>query len=1597
MNSLIKKLKPLALGFAYVFFGTAPVWADDTEIYFNASAQSSGVRNNLLFVIDTSGSMSSLDNDSVSRMNELKSAFKTLLTTLDNANVGLMRFSNPGGPVLYPVRNINASASSLSLTGNVTKSVQSENDDGFEFNLAHTVLLNTTELQLGQNASVSPSAGAVNVAVAVDSDDAEYRLDNNSVSLTNGDLDMSSENDTGTRQQIIGVRFANITIPVGATVTSAYMQFVESEHKSSGTMTVEIVAEKVSGGTFTSTDHPKSRYDNTTNLTSSASKVTWSSAMPGDDVTMQTPDITAMVQEVVNGSGWLTGNAMTFLFKRPAASAALGRIGFVSANSTFNRPRLIVNYTIGPAISGSVTTALRFTDVNIPRGATVTTAYLELTSGASLSDTPTRFSVSADSADNSAALSTATGDITSRVKSTAVTWDVTDPWVSGTPYESPNLTAQIQAVVNRAGWCGGNALTLLLEGNAGHRIAMAYESGSDVAPKLVVNYDKSSIPASTCQQATFSRQVSTGNDDAEQKGTATNVNSGDLDIAYDSGAQTVGIRFTNITVPQNAQIQSAYIRMRASENSSSIVNWTLKGQASNDAPGFVADNNNITDRATTSASVAWSIAAATSWVDDSYYDSPNVASIVQELVNRGGWVSGNDMAFIITGTGTNKRAVDTYNGSSGNAPTLIINYVDNTASGSSRTVRDELLEIVDSLSAGGNTPLQDTFYEAVQYFRGASVDYGKVRGGGPYAYTRVSHPDSMVSGTFRVHDPIGDAYDWSCVNSGNSACKDEYIEGSDPKYKTPIEYACQRNHIVLLTDGLPNSDHSTSKIKSTDLIGSSATCTYAGAGECVPQLARWVNTNDINTSFGGTQNVVVDTVSFYQDGAGNSFLSDTANAGGGTAKVASSASELVTALQELSSQSITTESSFVAAGAAVNAFNRMLNRDSLYFSVFKPDELPKWSGNMKKYRLAFDEGVPSIVDQNGNPAVDDATGQFKTDDAATAANETAQSYWSPSPDGPEIKIGGAGGLISNYATRRLYTDLDITKDLSDAANLVATANTSLTTAVLGNATMTAAARTTLINWIRGKDEKNEDNDAVNGSETSDTRYVFADPLHSRPVAVTYKGTDDNPDITLFVATNSGFLHAINDHDGSTSTSADGKEIFAFVPQKLLPLQKTLFDNTDGSPHPYGLDGSITSWVIDPDGDGLVLNSSGTVQANNRVILVVGMGRGGRGYYGLDVTDRSHPVVLWRIDENTPGFGDIGQTWSQPEKAIIKLSSESAKRRVVVFGGGYDANQDSAPVRQTDSMGNAVYMVDLLTGELVWSAGNGSDHDLNLSAMNYSIPAKVNGIDMSGDGLIDYFFVGDMGGQVWRFDIHNNASSAASLVTGGVIAELADATAANTRRFYNTPGMFLAKNNGTPYLGVVIGSGWRGHPVSEANVDRFYMIRQAAVFGPPSTYEKVTESQLFDATNNVIAQGSTDEQTEAKGDLEAAKGWYITLTHSGEKVLTDAVVINGEIFFSTYEPTTDATVSDPCAVQTGTNWGYRISANDARPTVDLDSDGVPELGERATAIPGAGIVGNPTLISTEDGHAMIQGTHATPVSLGKIQNIKRVYWYENRAR
>ena len=102
---------------------------------------------------------------------------------------------------------------------------------------------------------------------------------------------------------------------------------------------------------------------------------------------------------------------------------------------------------------------------------------------------------------------------------------------------------------------------------------------------------------------------------------------------------------------------------------------TVFGEDVDDAVTFATNSGNISSRTKTSASVDWTPDPWTS--EGATHDSPDLTTIVQEIINRSGWSSAYNMVFIVTGTGTGKRTAESHNGSSSAAPLLHIEYCSN--------------------------------------------------------------------------------------------------------------------------------------------------------------------------------------------------------------------------------------------------------------------------------------------------------------------------------------------------------------------------------------------------------------------------------------------------------------------------------------------------------------------------------------------------------------------------------------------------------------------------------------------------------------------------------------------------------------------------------------------------------------------------------------------------------------------------------------------------------------------------------------------------------------------------------------------------------
>ena len=197
---------------------------------------------------------------------------------------------------------------------------------------------------------------------------------------------------------------------------------------------------------------------------------------------------------------------------------------------------------------------------------------------------------------------------------------------------------------------------------------------TDAAGNVALEVSRTVNVTNTLLTSVFEARIATGADDAEEEETGSrgvDIGSSDLELVADgnNGNQTVALRFNNVQIPQGSAITNAYISFVADESDSEVTSLSIQAEDVDDSQPLLAQDQNLSSRATTDASVIW---APNPWSTNDEIDTPNIATVVQEVISRDGWSSGNNLALILNGTG--KRVAESYNGSANEAALLHIEY-----------------------------------------------------------------------------------------------------------------------------------------------------------------------------------------------------------------------------------------------------------------------------------------------------------------------------------------------------------------------------------------------------------------------------------------------------------------------------------------------------------------------------------------------------------------------------------------------------------------------------------------------------------------------------------------------------------------------------------------------------------------------------------------------------------------------------------------------------------------------------------------------------------------------------------------------------------
>jgi hypothetical protein len=168
--------------------------------------------------------------------------------------------------------------------------------------------------------------------------------------------------------------------------------------------------------------------------------------------------------------------------------------------------------------------------------------------------------------------------------------------------------------------------------------------------------------------------VAAGADDAEERSGSVSLTDLDLDLGFDgTTAQTVGLRFAGLAVPAGAIIDTASVQFTVDEVTSGTASLTVRGQAADNAPAFRAVATDVSSRTRTVANVVWAPGAWTKrGLTGAAQQVTDLAPVVQEIVNRSGWASGNALALVVTGSGT--RSAASFERGAGKAAVLHIEW-----------------------------------------------------------------------------------------------------------------------------------------------------------------------------------------------------------------------------------------------------------------------------------------------------------------------------------------------------------------------------------------------------------------------------------------------------------------------------------------------------------------------------------------------------------------------------------------------------------------------------------------------------------------------------------------------------------------------------------------------------------------------------------------------------------------------------------------------------------------------------------------------------------------------------------------------------------
>ena len=732
----------------------------------------------------------------------------------------------------------------------------------------------------------------------------------------------------------------------------------------------------------------------------------------------------------------------------------------------------------------------------------------------------------------------------------------------------------------------------------------------------------------------------------------------------------------------------------------------------------------------------------------------------------------------------------------------------------------------------------------------------------------------------------------SCTNSGNQGTCHiinagltptagtfesayDYFKGTsdylntNTLYTSPIAYQCQQNFIVFVTDGLP----------STDENGNSSSTSAALLPNVKTRIGNLRQSGGFTYRLGGTSYPFDIQTYVLGEGlsSGDKVLLDQMAVAGGTdvgghAYYADNPQQLVTGLSSVLTDIISKSYSFTTTSVSSS---RITDENYLYEASFQPTNAdPFWRGDVVKYNINNDGSIGSAVWHAGTLL------------------QSAQS------SSRKIYTYKGGAMVAFNTTNILTTDLNVS---------------------------TSAQQNQVVGYVRGDSSYNPEiiagepgpwklgdifhsnivtigTPSSNYSDTLDRNFNSSGQNAFAQFRANNPRTSANGLRVLIGGANDGQFHVFKAQDGS--------ETWSFVPPNVLQKLQYLAHASNPSTlsHQYFADGPVVvadAWL--GSGNGTPKNSS---DWHTMAILSVGKSDLSGypkpywssspscdsgfyypspanstvysasypyycGYYAFDFTNTVSPTFQWMLAPTSTVAPYIGEPWGK--MAIGKIRLSGSEKWVGFIGGGYPGTCVGSSSSPCANQGKSFLVVDLSNGTILWSYTASTN-----SSMGYSLAGSPAIIDSDSDGFIDTVYIGDMGNNMWRFNLCTSSmgsSCSTANWTGGIFYS---SSAGDVSPVYATP---TVARDGNGSIWVYWGTGDKVNPTVPTTNDNMYAVKDDRV----STF---TKGNLL----NVTSTGATYSNTTTS----SSDGWYIKFA-TGEKMLSDPAVFGSVLYFSTYTP------------------------------------------------------------------------------------------------